>query len=224
LKKLLQINRRTGIETRASICNLKNGFGTLSDAPTIAEQDRFFRKHGVDLAAQACRKALQEWRGNKDDITHTVAVTCMNQGNPGFDLLVHLELGLSPTVHRTLLHGVGCAGGLAILRTAAQLCDGATARGRPARILGFACELCTPNARQELLNVEKTSARDVSVAGALFSDGAAAFVLCNTLGLGDETQPLFELVESDTALIPGTIGNMSMYTVPGGELQIWPIR
>jgi type III polyketide synthase len=220
LKKLCQINKRTGIETRASVCNFKDGFGTLPDIPTVAEQDRFFRQHGIDLAAQACRKALHEWGGNKGEITHTVAVTCTNQGNPGFDLLVHHELDLSPNIDRTLLHGVGCAGGLAILRIAAQLCDGATARGKPARVLGFACELCTPNARQELADVERTSARDVGVAGALFSDGAAAFVLCNTLGLGEESQPLFELVEFDTALIPGTIGHMSMYTVPGGELYI----
>lgn len=168
-------------------------------------------------------KALQEWAGNTDEITHTVAVTCTNQGNPGYDLLVHHELGLSPNVSRTLLHGVGCAGGLAILRTAAQLCDAATARGKPARILGFACELCTPVARQELVNVAEMPARDVGPAGVLFSDGAAAFVLCNTLGLRVETQPLFELVEFDTALIPDTIGHMSMYTVAGGKSFVWPI-
>lgn len=71
-------------------------------------------------------KAIEERTGNSGDITHTVAVTCTNQGNPGFDVLVNERLGLSTSVERILLHGVGCAGGLAIMRTAAQLACGAT--------------------------------------------------------------------------------------------------
>ncbi|EGP91445.1 uncharacterized protein MYCGRDRAFT_31911 [Zymoseptoria tritici IPO323] len=179
LKRLLAINKRTGIETRSAVSTYKDGFGTGKDPPTIADIDSFFRVVGVDLTVQASRKALQEWGGNKSQITHTVGVTCTSQGNPGYDVLVNQALGLEASIDRTLLHGVGCAGGLAIMRAAGQIAAGATAFGRPARILAFACELSTPHMRCELAAAERKPSDQVGIAGALFSDAAAAFVLTN---------------------------------------------
>ncbi|KAK4100108.1 thiolase-like protein [Parathielavia hyrcaniae] len=239
LKRLLHINKRSGIETRASIGDLQTGIASQPKAPTLADLDRFYRQAGVDLAAQACRGALKEWGGRPCDITHTVAVTCTNQGNPGYDLLVARQLGLPHTVDRMLLHGVGCAGGLAIMRAAAQIASGAASRGRPARVLAFACELCTPNVRYELAAAAAcANPADVGIAGALFADGAAAFVLCNDAGLllpqqqqqqdeaGDSgysddgggrdseshrAEPLFELLEWGSATIPDTMQHMGFY-------------
>lgn len=180
--------------------------------------DAFFRDAGVTLAAQACEKALGEAGLHAQDITHTVAVTCTNQGNPGYDLLVHRKLGLRADVDRMLLHGVGCAGGLAIMRAAAQVCLAATASGRPARVLAFACELCTPLVRCELAVAEKSSAKTVGIAGALFSDAAAAFVLCNGVGLGD-CRPLFRLGSFGSALLPDSIEHMTSYIDPLGTVS-----
>lgn len=217
IQKLCHINRRTGILARPSVLSLDEGFGTGATPPSITDLDALFRFKGVELATRACEKALREWGGNKGDITHSVAVTCTDQGNPGYDLLVGRKLGLSLDVDRTLLHGVGCAGGLAILRTAAQIALGATAQGKPARILAFACELCTPTARGELAAVEATPVADVGPAGALFSDGAAAFVLCNTLGLAPGVVPLLELVAWDSTLLPDTAEHMSYTPGPYGS-------
>ncbi|GKT92619.1 chalcone synthase [Colletotrichum tofieldiae] len=225
LKKLLQINKTSGIETRACIGDYRSGFASRPEPPSISDLDRFYRLAGVDLAAQACRKAMKEWGGRPSDITHTVAVTCTNQGNPGYDLLVARRLGLSHTVDRTLLHGVGCAGGLAIMRAAAQIASGAASRGRPARVLCFACELCTSNVRHDLAGAEACVDPDeVSIAGVLFADGAAAFVLCNDDGLrlpatqdevddmsSDGAEPLFQLLEWETATIPDTTQHMGFY-------------
>ncbi|KAF3482228.1 uncharacterized protein GIQ15_04987 [Arthroderma uncinatum] len=195
LRKLLQINASTGIETRASIQTFETGFACESIPPSIADLDQLFRQDGVDLTVQACGKAIVESQVTAKQITHTIAVTCMNQGNPGYDLLVNRKLSLSEVTDRTLLHGVGCAGGLSIMRAAAQIACGATLRGRPACILAYACEL----------------------SGALFSDAAAAFVLCNKLALKEiEAAPLFELIEWDSALIPNTIQHLACYTDPHG--------
>lgn len=204
-----------------------SGFAARPDPPSIAELDTFFRQAGVDLAAQACRKALKEWGGDLADITHTVAVTCTNQGNPGYDLLVARRLGLPDNAERVLLHGAGCAGGLAVLRVAAQIACGAAARGRPARILAFACELCTPNVRHDLAEAEAcTNADELSIAGVLFADGAGAFVLCNEYGLlrdgeGDNSEEsrnkgVFQLHEWETATIPETAQHMGFYADPMG--------
>jgi type III polyketide synthase len=191
IKKLLRINRTTGIETRSSVLDFETGWGTEKNLPSIAEMDILFRTTGVDMAAQACTEAIDDWEGEIEGITHTVAVTCTNQGNPGFDLLVNEKLGLSSSVDRTLLHGVGCAGGLAVMRTAAQLACGSTMRGRPARILCYACEVTTSNA-------------------------AAAFVLCNDMGLQIQVKPIYELLDWDVALIPGTKDELAYYADADG--------
>lgn len=217
MRKLLAINRKTGIETRSSVLDLKAGFATSSEPPTITDLDSHFRDVGVKLAVQACEKALREAGLSPEDITHTVAVTCTNQGNPGYDFLVNERLGLSPNVDRTLLHGVGCAGGLATMRAAAQMALAGTARGRPVRVLAFACELCTLNVRNELAAAEASLPEDVCVAAALFSDAAAAFVLTNDLGRG-AAKAVYELCAFDNAVLPGTKHHMSYLVDPFGEL------
>ncbi|KAM3464253.1 hypothetical protein BB8028_0001g06010 [Beauveria bassiana] len=218
LKKLLQINRCTGIETRAAIKTYETGFAAQTEAPTISDLDALFRQAGVDLTVQACRKALRESRVPLRDITHTIAVTCTNQGTPGYDLLVHRKLGLAPTVDRMLLHGVGCAGGLSIMRAAAQIANGSSMLGKPACILAFACELCTSNVRHDLAEAQNCPDPDnMSIAGALFSDAAAAFVLCNEFALRQsETSPIFELMTWGNALLPDTMQHMAFYAAEDG--------
>lgn len=215
IKRLLSINRSTGIETRLAMVDYSNAAESVPSS--IAEMDHLFRTAGVDMTVKACNKAIEEWTGNAGDVTQTVAVTCTNQGNPGFDVLVNERLRLSTSVERVLLHGVGCAGGLAIMRTAAQLACGATMRGRPARILCFACELSTPNIRYELDAVAKcVELSQVSIAGALFSDAAAAFVVCNDLGLQSGIRPVFELLDWTTATIPGTRNELEFHAEAKG--------
>ncbi|KAF7594060.1 hypothetical protein BBP40_010197 [Aspergillus hancockii] len=194
IKKLLQINRSSGIETRAAIRSYESGFAAQSSAPSISDIDQFYRNTGIDLTSQAC--------------------------NPGYDLLVNRKLGLSPNVDRMLLHGVGCAGGLAIMRAAAQIACGASMRRKPVRILAFACELCTLNVRHDLDAAEKSAGSDnISIAGALFSDAAAAFVLCNEYAMeeeDDEIAPLFQLLEWGNGLVPDTLEHMAVFAVVDG--------
>lgn len=150
-------------------------------------------------------------------------MTCTNHGSPGYDLLVALQLDLSPQVDRMLLHGVGCAGGLSIMRAAAQITSGASLRRKPARVLAFACELCTPNFRNELAYAEHCTDPDqVCIAGALFSDAAAAFVLCNEYAMVEDKNftPVFELIEWGTSLIPDTIEHLSFYADMDGALLV----
>lgn len=62
LKKLLQINRATGIETRASVINYGADLADLEydGPPSISDLDALFRDSGVKLAVQACSRALGE--------------------------------------------------------------------------------------------------------------------------------------------------------------------
>lgn len=150
---------------------------------------------------------MQEACVSAADITHVVAVTCTNQGNPGYDLLVCQELKLSPTVQRVLLHGVGCAGGLSALRAAANISAAETQKGRPARALVVACELCSMFLRKELLVASQDES--LHIAPALFSDAAAALVVCNSIALEKRPEPIFELLEWGSMVVPGTTDFMT---------------
>lgn len=218
MKKLLAINNASKIETRSVIFPLDtrpdlNGMVQ----PDIHEQDNTFREAAVDLAVQACHKALKEWGGAYGDITHAVGTTCTNTGNPGYDLLVTQQLGLREDLDRLLVHGVGCAGGLAALRTAAQIAMGASARGRPARILVFACELASLGTRSELDFAAQCADGETNIAPALFSDGAAAFVLCNELASEAEERGIFQLIDWAVTCIPNTQQHMSYLIGPNGK-------
>ncbi|KAF7794554.1 hypothetical protein EIP86_005688 [Pleurotus ostreatoroseus] len=136
-----------------------------------------------------------------------VAATCTNSANPGYDYYVARELGLDSSVERTLLHGVGCAGGLAALRTAANIALCATFMGAPARILVVTCELASLLVRSELDML--TRDQDLRVSVALFSDGASALVLSNGLGDTWNERPIYDLIAWDHRTIPETEKDIS---------------
>ncbi|KAG6999366.1 hypothetical protein G7Y79_00035g070380 [Physcia stellaris] len=121
LTKVLSVNRFTGIETRAAIGEVDHPLVNQPNAPSITELNAYFRDEGVRLSVNACRKAITEWGGSVDDITHVVSTTCTNSANPGFDHYVVKQLGMKSSVEKILLHGIGCSGGLAAIRTAANL-------------------------------------------------------------------------------------------------------
>jgi fungal type III polyketide synthase len=182
---------------------------------TVCEIDSIFRTEGVELTTQACKKAIQEWGGSVNEITHTVAVTTTNSGVPGYNFLVARELGLPLTTDQTLLSGVGCAGGMSALRAAASIARGASAQGRPARILVMACELSTTSVWANLVEAERDPT-GAKIGPALFGDGAAAFIICNGLVPEAKTKAVYSLVDCSNVAIPGTLQYMSQWVDPLG--------
>lgn len=216
VKKLLQVNRKTGIKERPNIIARDDPLFNRAAPPTISELDHVFRTRAVDLAARACRKAITDWRGAVGQITHTVAVTGTNAGSPGYDVLVNDKLGVPATAQRALLSGVGCSGGLATLRVAATMANDATLRGRPARILGYACDLTSTNIRCDL-NILAANPNETRVSMALFSDAAAAFVVCNELGLNDDESVVYSVMDWENGVLQGTLEHEYSLPDPLGE-------
>ncbi|KAF1355789.1 thiolase-like protein [Lizonia empirigonia] len=216
-QRLLHVSRNTKILSRPTIFDYSTWTKVDATPPAIDELSHIFRTTGVDLTVAASKKAMKEAQFSAVDITHVVAVTCTDQGSPGYDLFVSQKLQLPSGVQRTLLHGVGCAGGLSALREAANLAAATSSRGRPARILVFATELCSLFLRAEL----KAACKDndnLHIAPALFSDGSAAVVVCNGLGMRDQQKPIYELQEWGSAVIPGTKDHMSYSVSPNGMI------
>ena len=182
---MLSINRFTGIETRAAIGEVDHPLVNQPDAPSITQLNSYFREEGVRLSVNACKKAIAEWGGRVEDITHVVSTTCTNSANPGFDHYVTKQLGVKNGVEKVLLHGIGCSGGLAAIRTAANLALGSSFRRKPARILVLACEISTLLVRSELDSIDKD--QTVRIGPCLFSDCASSAILSNGIALPDES-------------------------------------
>ena len=189
---MLSINRFTGIESRAAVGTVDHPIANQPNPPTVTQLDDFFRKEGVRLSVHACRKAIKEWGGSVDEITHVVSTTCTNSANPGFDHYVIKELGIKSSVEKVLLHGVGCSGGLAAIRTAANLALGSSYRQKPARVLVLACEISSVLVRSELESIDKD--QTVRIGVCLFSDCASSVVLSNGVGDHVGSEPIYDLL------------------------------
>ncbi|KAJ2906491.1 chalcone and stilbene synthase [Zalerion maritima] len=212
MTKVLSINRFTGIDFRSSIGTHDHPIVNQKEPPTIAELNDVFMSDGVPLAVSASRKAIDEAGIPLQDITHIVATTCTNSANPGYDHFVAKGLGITHQVEKVLLHGVGCSGGLAALRTAANLALGHTARGKPARILCVALEVSTVMGRSELESINELQETRIGVA--LFSDCGSAVVLSN--GMGDSPPPVYDLLGWDHRILPDTEGDLGFDIDPVG--------
>lgn len=174
---MLSINRFTGIDTRAAIGDVDHPLVNQPNAPSITELNEYFRLEGVRLSVNACKKAMKEWGGNVDEITHVVSTTCTNSANPGFDHFVIKQLGIRSNVEKVLLHGIGCSGGLAAIRTASNLALGFSFRKRAAKVLVIACEISSLLVRSELDSIHNN--QEVRIGVCLFSDCASSVVISN---------------------------------------------
>jgi len=213
MDKILTINNYTGIDSRSAIGTVDHPLANMDRAPTIAELCTVFLKDGVALAVIAARKALHEAQLSPLDITHVVSTTCTNSANPGFDHYVCKQLGMTQPVEKVLLHGIGCSGGLAILRTAANLALGSTFRGRKARVLVVALEISSLLVRSELDSVNELQQTRIGVT--LFSDCASALILSNSVG-GEAAEPVYELLGWDHRIIPDTEEDLGFDVDPLG--------
>jgi type III polyketide synthase len=216
MKKIFQVNQGTGIRERPNIIARDDPLFNRSEPPTVAELDQVFRTRAVDLVAKACRKAIADWGGTTADITHTVAATGTNAGNPGYDLLVTEKIGVRAEAQRVLLNGIGCAGGLAAIRVAASIANDATLRGRPARILGFCCELTSTNVRADLQGIMENP-NETKVAMTLFSDAGGSFVICNSRGLENPERAIFSVLDWESGILQGTQKDMQFFIDPLGK-------
>ena len=215
MKKVLAINRYTGIDQRASIGTPDHPIVNQEKAPSITDLNATFFKEGVPLAVRASEMALAEAGlagPDMSQITHIVSATCTNSANPGFDHYVVKGLGMTHQVEKVLLHGIGCSGGLAALRTAANLALGHAMRGKPARILVVTLEVSTIMVRSELDSINESQETRIGVA--LFSDCGSAVVLSN--GIGPVAEPIYDVLGWDHRIIPDTEEDLGFDVDPAG--------
>lgn len=153
-----------------------------------AERNALYLTSAEDLFVEAAAKAIGKAGINPRDIDGVVTVSTTGIATPSLEARVAGRLGLRPDIKRVPLFGLGCAGGVSGLATAARLAS--TERG--SRWLFVAVETCSISIR---LDSDDPAA---VVATALFGDGAAAAVV----GTG---VPIARITGSAEQLWPDTL-------------------
>jgi alkylresorcinol/alkylpyrone synthase len=119
------------------------------------------------LYVEAAERALAKAGLAADQVDGVVTVSTTGIATPSLEARVAGRMGFRSDIERVPLFGLGCAGGVSGLATAARL-----AAGEPGKtILYVTVELCSTSIR-----LDKLTKANI-VATALFGDGAAAAVL-----------------------------------------------
>ena len=158
-----------------------------------AERNRVYLEAADALFLDVARRAIEGAGLDPADIDGVVTVTTTGIATPSLDARNAVALGLRPDVRRVPVFGLGCAGGVSGLATAARL-----AAAEPGtRWLLVVVETCSISIR---LDSDDPAA---IVATALFGDGAAAAVVC----AGDKSG-IGTVEASGEHLWPSTLGIM----------------
>ena len=131
------------------------------------ERNRLYLQAAEHLFEKAAAKAIAQAGVSPSDVDGVVTVSTTGIATPSLEARVGPKLGLRSDVRRVPMFGLGCAGGVSGLATAARLAGSAPG----SKWLFVTVETCSISIR---LDSEDPAA---IVATALFGDGAAAAVL-----------------------------------------------
>ena len=134
---------------------------------TFGERNELYIEHGIALAAEAIRRALERAGLSPRDVDHIVFVSSTGIATPSLDAALANRLGFRGDVRRTPIWGLGCAGGAAGLARAREFAIAAPG----SRVLLVAVEICS------LAFQRRERSKRNLVAASLFADGAAAVLV-----------------------------------------------
>jgi predicted naringenin-chalcone synthase len=180
-RRLTALYERSGIERRYSVVpdynrklNQQQLFKNTTQYepfPSVEKRMEIYASESVKLALEAV-KQLTYSDIQLSSITHLITISCTGMSAPGLDLALMEHLQLKPSVPRTSVNFMGCYAAVHGLKLAHAICQS----NKQAQVLLVSVELCS-------LHFQKTFDYDNVTASAIFSDGAAACLVC-----GDEVK------------------------------------
>lgn len=184
-RRLNMIYRATGIEKRHSVIsdygNPKEAFQFFKldpitqkgSMPSTKTRMKIYQENALSLALLAIEDCLgiNNSKHPKNDfnphsITHVITVSCTGMYAPGLDIEIIHALQLSTNTERIAINFMGCYGVFNALKVANAIC----CANKTAKVLIVSVELCS-------LHIQEAGNLDNLVAGAIFSDGAAALLV-----------------------------------------------
>jgi alkylresorcinol/alkylpyrone synthase len=191
LPRLLRVFDNAAIERR----QLVRPRGWYEQPRGFAEKNAVYVEEALVLAEQAAATAIERAGVTAAELGAVVLVTSTGLATPSLDSVLVQRLGLSRSIARVPVWGLGCAGGAAGVARAAAM-----ARGLGRAVLLVAVEICS------VTFVHEDRSRSNLVATALFGDGAAAAVL----GAGGHG--------------PAVLGGFSHLVDDSAEVMGWTLR
>ena len=165
----------------AERCQIAHRFSCLAPSadPALLDGEDFYRRGRFPDTAQRMarydREALALARRavanlgldfEADEITHLIVASCTGFAAPGLDLQLMAQLGLAPTVERTMVGFMGCSAAIPALKLARHI----VRSDENARVLVVAVELCS-------LHMQESGRLEELLAFLHFADGCAAAVV-----------------------------------------------
>ncbi|SEO08336.1 type III polyketide synthase [Mucilaginibacter sp. OK283] len=145
--------------------------GSFNPFPDTRKRLKLYQDEAIAIAINAVKNCLAGFGADAlKQITHLVTISCTGMHAPGIDIELVEKLELNRDTERTCINFMGCYGAINGLKVADYIC-----RANPeAKVLVVSVELCT-------LHFQKDNTLDNWVANSLFSDGAAAVLVENSL-------------------------------------------
>lgn len=177
-RKLNYIMHESGIKNKYSVLsdfsnietNEKEFYGNEQNIylnPGIVERMDKFEKPALTLGCTTANKCIEQSGLKNSDITHIIAVTCTGISAPGLEIQLSIALELSPDITRYAVNFMGCYAAFHAIKLADMIC-----KTEPdSKVLIVCVELCS-------LHFRNITDNDNLRATALFSDGAAALLIC----------------------------------------------
>jgi alkylresorcinol/alkylpyrone synthase len=201
IERLLPIFTNSGIATRY----FSQPIDWLATPHDLAEKNSAYIAAATELGERAARKLFDQCKIGPEQIDYVIYVNTTGLATPSIDARLINKLGLRPTVRRTPIWGLGCAGGAAGLSHAYH-----HLLGHPdQRVLLVAAELCG------LTFMPDDFSKSNLVASALFGEGAAAVLLCGD----DVASPGLEIMGTRSRFFPDSLDVMGWNVVSHG-LQV----
>lgn len=179
-------------------------------APSLYDRCKLFAGEGMRIAEVAATKALEQWGGNRADITHLLTYSTTGFLKPHIDARLMKLLDLPKTVKHQAISFLGCHSGMVGLRTAAEI-----ALADPKhRVLVVCVEINSVQAQ----NIDPGFTRLNNVVTlTIFGDGASAVVVGQPKDAGQgENAPLFELHGFKSMVIPDSVMSITSAITEAG--------
>jgi alkylresorcinol/alkylpyrone synthase len=194
IERIVAIYDHTQIDSRY-FCVPKEWF---RESHTFEEKNNLYVEHAIQLSTAAIHDCLAKASVGIEDIDYLIFVSTTGLATPSIDArLIHL-LPFKKNIRRLPLWGLGCAGGAASLSLAMNL-----ANAEPtATILVVVAELCG------LTFVKNDMSKAALISTALFSDGAAAALICGDKSPATVAPNFPRLIASETRTMDESLNVM----------------
>jgi len=201
-KKLTYLASKTRIATRHTCISDFNGpvqelFTQGNYTPSVEQRMRIYTEKIMPLAARAIDPLLLKNKIKPQDITHLITVSCTGLVAPGLEFMVAEYLGLQH-VEKVALNFLGCYAAIKAIKHAHYIAQADT----KACVLIVCAELCS-------LHFYPSVADEDILSNLLFTDGAAALIVCGDEIEAAENKPILKINAIGSAYIPNTLQVMT---------------